>query len=488
MSPATRSLATRVLRTFSAVRTGIILLIVVGLASAVGTVILQRPLTDPEDLTRAYSPATLQWLDRLGLTDVFHSSWFVFLLALLSINIILASLERLPAAWRYVSRPYVRPEPHFLAGLPLQQEIPIRNESAGMEAAERAFRQLGLDPQRVGSSQESGGCVSLYAEKHRFARLAAYIVHASLLLIFAGGIADALWGYRGFVAMTRGEAVSEIELRDGAKKPLGFTVRCESAGQENYPDGTPQRWWSKLTVLENGQEVKHKEVEVNDPLVHRGLRFFQSSYGASGQADVIHLTVAPKSDPAQTREITLSAGKTVQLDPDTTVHLAAFVPDFILAGREVQTRSNQPNNPAIQLCVESKKKGESKVWLFPRFPNFGHPDESPYAFQYRDLEMGYFTGLQVAYEPGQWAVWAGVILMGVGLVTAFYFVHVRYWAVPVNDGRGRLVLWIGASASKNRDEFEGRFNQLVQGIRDELETKNCACTGAAKGCTVAAQS
>jgi cytochrome c biogenesis protein len=486
MSPATRSLATRILRTLSAVRTGIILLILVGLASAVGTVILQRPLTDAEDMTRAYSPATLQWLDGLGLTDVFHSRWFVFLLTLLSVNIILASLERLPAAWRYVSRPYLRPEPHFVAGLPLQQEIPIRNESAGVEAAERAFRRLGLDAQRVGANKESNGSVSLYAEKHRFARLAAYIVHASLLLIFAGGIADALWGYRGFVAMTRGEEVNEIELRDGARMPLGFTVRCESAGQENYPDGTPQRWWSKLTVLENGREVKQKEIEVNEPLVHRGLRFFQSSYGATGQADIIHLTAAPKKNPQQAQEIALRVGQTTQLDAGTTVRLAAFVPDFILAGREIQTRSNQPNNPALQLIVESKKGGESKVWLFPRFPGFGHPDESPYAFQFRNLEMGYFTGLQVAYEPGQWAVWAGVILMGVGLVTAFYFVHVRYWAVPVNDGRGRLVLWIGASASKNRDEFEGRFNRLVQEIKSELETKNRACA-AAKNCAVPAR-
>jgi cytochrome c biogenesis protein len=83
--------------------------------------------------------------------------------------------------------------------------------------------------------------------------------------------------------------------------------------------------------------------------------------------------------------------------------------------------------------------------------------------------MGYFTGLQVSYEPGQWAVWAGCILMGVGLVMAFYFVHIRFWAVPISDDRGRLVLWVGASASKNRDQFEQRFRQLVGGIEEELK-------------------
>jgi cytochrome c biogenesis protein len=137
-------------------------------------------------------------------------------------------------------------------------------------------------------------------------------------------------------------------------------------------------------------------------------------------------------------------------------------------GNQVQSRSDQPNNPAIQLCVESKKLGEIKLWLFPKFPNFAHLDQAPYNFQFRDLEMGYFTGLQVSYEPGQWGIWAGVILMGLGLGMAFYLVHIRFWAVPVSDGRGRLVLWVGATASKNRDEFEARFRKLVEAVEREL--------------------
>jgi cytochrome c biogenesis protein len=485
-----------------------VLLILVGIASAVGTVILQRPLTDAEDLARAYRPETLAWLDRFGLTDVFHTWWFAGLLALLSINIVLASIERLPVAWHYVTRPYRRPEPHFLAGLPLQREIPVRSEAAGVEAAERAFRHLGLKPQRVGEHGErkDKDGASLYAEKNRFARLAAYVVHASLLLIFAGGIADAVWGYRGFVAMTRGEQVDTLKLSDGTQKPLGFTVRCDSAGKEDYPDGTPKRWWSKLTVLENGREVLQKDIEVNDPLVHRGLRFFQSSYGSTGQLDGLTLLARSKGDPARTQEIHLQPNQAVSVDPDTTVQLTAFVPDFVLVGNRIESRSDQPNNPAIQLLVNSKaetKKGETapvsgkeaatnsvnvKVWLFPNFPGFAHPDESPYTFDLRDVEMGYFTGLQVAYEPGQWLVWAGVLLMGLGLVMAFYFVHVRYWAVPVNDGRGRTMLWIGASASKNRDEFEEGFQKLVREIEEELARRENVSPAGATNCSAAVHS
>ena len=82
--------------------------------------------------------------------------------------------------------------------------------------------------------------------------------------------------------------------------------------------------------------------------------------------------------------------------------------------------------------------------------------------------MAHFTGLQVSYEPGQWAVWGGVILMGFGLVVVFYFVHARVWAIPVRNARGELVLWVGGMANKNKDAFEHRFKKVVEDIQSEI--------------------
>ncbi len=460
-------------QTFRSVRTGIVLLILLGLTSAVGTLVLQRPQTDPEQLTRAYAPQTLRWLDLLGLTDVFHSWWFAVLLAAIALNLILASLERFPVAWAYFRRPYRRPEAHFLKGLALQEEIAIPSEERGMAAAERAFQRMGFKSRRVPGSESA----SLFAERYRFSRLAAYVVHASLLLIFGGAIADALWGYRGIVTLTANQQTDRIELGDGKSKTLPFVIRCDAAGQENYSDGSPRRWWSKVAVLEGGREVRRKEIAVNDPLVYRGVRFYQASYGTSGEADAIRLRATSKSAPVDAKEIVLRPGESRALDADTSVSLAAFFPDFVLRGKQVENRSNQPNNPAIELRVDSKKSGAVKVWLFPKFPDFAHPDDSPYAFQVRDLQTDYFTGLQVSHEPGQWAVWAGVLLMGAGLAAAFYFVHVRVWAVPVGDGRGRLVLWVGGTASKNREEFKERFRKLVGEIQSGLAYAGGAAEG-----------
>ncbi|MGO9305693.1 MAG: cytochrome c biogenesis protein ResB, partial [Candidatus Korobacteraceae bacterium] len=178
-------------KTFSNLRTGVVLLISVGLASALGTFILQRPATDPEKLTRAYSPATLQWLDRLGLTDVFHTWWFLTLLGLVSLSIVLVSIDRFPNAWRFYARPYRKTDSHFRSALLNKVELPISNTEDGLNAAERALKKSGWPVERIADKNEP----SLYSERHRFSVMSVYLVHASLLLIFAGGIIDGVFGY-----------------------------------------------------------------------------------------------------------------------------------------------------------------------------------------------------------------------------------------------------------------------------------------------------
>ena len=75
-----------------------------------------------------------------------------------------------------------------------------------------------------------------------------------------------------------------------------------------------------------------------------------------------------------------------------------------------------------------------------------------------------FTGLEVSHEPGQWSVWAGVVLMAIGLTFVFYVVHARIWVVPVEASNGSRALWIGGSANRNRDAFEEIFMKLARPI------------------------
>jgi cytochrome c biogenesis protein len=469
MALSLRSAVRNTWQTLSSVKTGVILIILVIIFSIAGTVILQRPTTDPDDMQRAYSPAMLHFLDTTGLTDVFHTRWFVTLMILVSLSIIAASVQRFPNAWRYFARPYKSPDEGFRRVLPNQAQLAVTDDEHGLGAAELAFKHMHLKSERIVRPDS----FSLFSERNRISEMAVYFVHASLLLIFAGGIIDALYGWRGFMMLTPGNAASQIEMRNGISKTLPFSIRCDGTGQETYTDGTPKRWWSKLAVIDGGREISKKEIVVNDPLVYQGVRFYQASWGRTGKLEKLTLNAVPANG-GSPQQISLAEKQLVSLDADTQVQLAEFIPDFVVQDGHVYARSNDVVNPAVRLVVTSSKNNKAVNFWLPEIPGVAENSASPYNFEPKDLKTGVFTGLEVSHEPGQWSVWAGVVLMAVGLTFVFYVVHVRFWVVPVQDATGKLTLWVGGTANRNRDAFERTFKQLVEQIQKELKSGSAA--------------
>ena len=125
----------------------------------------------------------------------------------------------------------------------------------------------------------------------------------------------------------------------------------------------------------------------------------------------------------------------------------------------------------MHLVLASQSAGKHfDIWL-PPMEDVGDNANAPYQFEAKDLKLGHFTGLQVSHEPGQWGVWSGVVLMGLGLAFVFYVVHMRFWALPLRDPKtGKFVLWMGGSANRNRDAFEQRFNDLAATVETELKS------------------
>src|SRR5579883_883118 len=70
MSAEVNRLSRKIWQTLSSIKTGVVLLILVVVLSAAGTIVLQRPATDPDEMQRAYAPQVLRFLDAMGLTDL----------------------------------------------------------------------------------------------------------------------------------------------------------------------------------------------------------------------------------------------------------------------------------------------------------------------------------------------------------------------------------------------------------------------------------
>ncbi len=461
-----RSSFNEFLQFFSSLKCGLLLLGLIGISVILGTFILQRPMAQEGQIEQVYAPQIVRLLNAVGLLDVFHTWWFILLLGLLGANITLASIERFPQVWRLYARPHFLADAAFVRALPFQREIPLgpHTPKEAMALAALKLENLGYPPRPDVLPKGT-----LYVEKHRLVRLAPYVVHASLLIIFAGAIIDGTHGYKGFVSLRPGMSTDAIDplTMPGPRRHLDFTLRCDAAGMDAYPDGSPRQYWSQLAVLENGREVARKKIYVNDPLTYKGVRFFQASYSPTGTPRKLIMEASWRETGVEKHQVvTLAPGVPAPLgEQGATVELADFIPDYVLEGNQIASRSDEPRNPAIQLQVTRPGSQATHAWVLAKSPELNPPNDTGINFRYVSVEMESMTGLQVAHEPGQWLIWAGCLLLTTGLMMALYLSHIRIWGIVAADKVGRQSLLLGGQPSKYRENFERKFHELT----DEVE-------------------
>jgi cytochrome c biogenesis protein len=102
------------------------------------------------------------------------------------------------------------------------------------------------------------------------------------------------------------------------------------------------------------------------------------------------------------------------------------------------------------------------------FPEFDVQRGGEYIFALVDYKQRFFTGLQVAKDPGVWIVWLGCALMVIGSMVAFFLSHRRMWIAirPVGDKTG---IKIGGSAHRNQPAFEIFFDEFKKNLKTELK-------------------
>ncbi len=99
------SFLSRFLKLLCSVRLGVTLLSLLGLACLTGMLIMQQNVDGFDHYFAALTPAQRLVYGKLGFFDIYHVWYFNTLLAVLSLNIILASIDRFPKTWIFVSRP-----------------------------------------------------------------------------------------------------------------------------------------------------------------------------------------------------------------------------------------------------------------------------------------------------------------------------------------------------------------------------------------------
>jgi len=444
------------IRFFSSVKLAIILLIILAVASILGTLIPQG--RSAEEYAARYGQISGLFI-RLQLTGLYHSVWYLAILGLFALNIIVCTLTRLGPKWRRAVRPALGFEAKGVGAMKVRDKI--KKNSASAASLAEVSRALGRARYKV-RSETRDGRTSVLGRKRIWGIFGSDAVHLGLLVIIAGGIFSGLTGSR-----------TELSLKEGqtlAVPGAGFNLRLDKFSTELYPDGNVKDWKSALTVLESGRPVLEKTIEVNHPLQHRGYRFYQSSYGWNWDNPALLIEVRKKSDAAYLETLKLKVGERVPLDDPagTTVGVARFIPDFVLGeGNAPETRSLQPNNPAV--LVEGFT-GAEKIfsgWVFANYPDMDQMHktrESDLTFKLKSYDAGQFSVVEATRDKGVPLIWLGCVLLMAGLVLAFYWPTWEIRAV-LEDVQNKTDVTLGGLASKNREAFQAEFESVAASLR-----------------------
>jgi cytochrome c biogenesis protein len=492
---------------FASVKLAIFIFIILAVSSIIGTIVEQQaePAKNIALLAKFFgdsaAPTVYNIFAKLGFMDMYRSWWFVSFLILFCLNLIVCSLERLPKTWKFIQRPLKPLTESGLKAMPIKREQSLKTS---VKVAKDEFVNALTSAGYKILEATGDDSVQIYTQKGKFGRLGAYVVHISIILIFIGAIIGARFGFNAYLNLPEG-ATSDVAYSSPTDViPLGFSIKCNWYNTEYYNESmAPREFQSELVVIEDGREVLRKVIEVNDPLVYKGITFFQSSYGVlrgtldeffvskdptDGRMSTLQpsfsrfpnrfgyfiLTVASAN--GQTETLRLRRGDTFSI-PGTDIRgtVVGFSPtlDRDRATGALGTNiafKDQLVMPAVAVEIDAPGRNKFVGWFLKNERITVLPD-ADHTIEFKDFRGIEYTGLQVSRDPGVWLIYIACIVMAIGLYVSFFIPHKKIW-VNIAGAKNSVRVSVGATANRNKLNLENEIDKLVSAAKEAIEGRS----------------
>lgn len=441
---------------FNSLKLTLFVLITLAIVSIFGTVIEQNQYA--EFYATEYGEKWASVILKLDLNDMYHSYWFLALLAMLALNIIVCTFERFPPKWKSLLNHKSDFDPSIVDRFSNNRVV---NPADGLQAAkDRVEAALKFGKFKF-ETRQKGSEYIIYAWKGMMGRLGSDIVHISLLLILLGAIIGSLYGYKDFKTVYVGDTMTVPDA--------DFELRLDKFWIDYYETGQIRQYNSNLTVVENGKDILTKQIWVNEPLYYKGIRFYQSSYGqAWNKVEEARIGFMKKGSGSSDTVVEVKWDQESQIPgTDYTVKVVGYVCDFAYDEKtnKIFAKSPEPENPA--LLVELYKGGTliAKPWLFLKYPAvFPSIPNSEDNLVFEAYRTTMYSGISINKDPGTNVVWFGTAVMGIGFIFSFFVYHRRIW-IRIKDNNGSVEVKAGGTINKNNLVFEKEIDEIAEAAK-----------------------
>jgi cytochrome c biogenesis protein len=461
-------------RQLTSMRTALILLFLLAVASVPGSVLPQRgnnPLRVDQWLDE--NPTTGPILDRLGFFDVYASPWFAAVYLLLFISLIGCVLPRTRQhAKAMTAAP--PPAPRRMTRLPMSAEFTTdADPEAVLASAEQLLRARRWRVRTGETAAEPSGWVA--AEKGYLRETGNLVFHLALLFVLLAVAVGGLLGWKGNVIVREGSGFSntltQYDAWGGGRfvdpaslAPFSFTLDAFTVDFErgDAQRGAPRLFEADVTYRDSpSAEPVATTIQVNHPLDVDGAKVFLVGHGYAPRFVIRDSTGAVVFDdtvvflpqdgnftstgvvkvPDANPSLGLNglflptAALTEELGPHSTfpgpdypaVFLSAFSGDLGLDTGSPQSVYTLDTSAMTQLGLESLIPGDT--WTLPQGAG---------SVEFTGFER--WASFQIAQDPGKELALIASMAAIAGLMLSLFVRRRRLWVkvVPAVGG-GTLV-------------------------------------------------
>ncbi|MFL2867269.1 MAG: cytochrome c biogenesis protein ResB [Prochlorococcus marinus] len=274
----------QVLNWLSSLKIAILLLLLIAISCAAGTLIPQQESNqfyyDNFNKNPFLGIINANILLLFEFDHVYTSFWFLFLLIWLGLALSVCSFRRqlpiLKSALNWIDYN----SPRQIAKLSVAQTIVTNNYSKSLEKIKINLKKQGWN------MKETDGRIA--ARQGVIGRLGPILIHLGMILLMIGATYGSLNGktIEKFLAPGR-----SIDLLNNNEEK-GLTIELKKFKIERDPQGRAEQYRSIVNVIEPNGNNQSKEISVNYPLRYKGLTLYQADWALA--AITIQIGNSPK--------------------------------------------------------------------------------------------------------------------------------------------------------------------------------------------------
>ncbi|MBI5491766.1 MAG: cytochrome c biogenesis protein ResB [Deltaproteobacteria bacterium] len=227
-----------------------------------------------------------------------------------------------------------------------------------------------------------------------------HLVHIGFFIALLGHLAGSVGGFRSYGHMVfKGDSIPVPESN-------GLYLRLDGVKVKQTPEGEPEEIKTGVTLLKDGSEILSDTIEINGPLIYKGIAFYHLDQGSSPAGLVLGVD-------GEVIEAKFEEG--FRTKDGTGFRFGPIYPDFAIEEGEPFSRSNELRNPYIEI-----RSGGERAFLDLNGSG-ARTRLGGKEIRLEDFVMTDYAVLAINKDPGIWLIIAGSSVLVIGMLLLLFF-------------------------------------------------------------------